>query len=140
MLTDFALNKKEKSRGVYGKRTTVYDNYTFDRPQPKTFYQKRGDSFNEEVLRKDDVFWERSRLEPLNEDERGIYAMLDTLKTVPRFKTYYYLASVLGSGYIEIDKWDIDIGDIYSFFGYNDAEGIRFRGGARTFFGQNDPW
>ena len=29
-LSDFALNKKEKSRGVYGKRTTLYDNYKFD--------------------------------------------------------------------------------------------------------------
>src|SRR5690606_1081795 len=25
-------------------------------------------------------------------------------------------------------------------FGYNDAEGIRLRGGARTYFGQNDTW
>ena len=46
----------------------------------------------------------------------------------------------MGSGYIEIDKWNIDIGDIYSTFGINDAEGIRVRGGARTYFGQNDPW
>lgn len=140
MLTDFALTKKEESRGVYGKRTTVYDNYRFDQPRPRSFYQQKADPFNEAVLTKDDAFWESNRLEPLNKDELGIYAMLDTLKTVPRFKTYYYLASVLGSGYIEIDKWDIDLGDIYSFFGYNNAEGIRFRGGARTFFGQNDPW
>ena len=140
MLTDFAINKKEKSRGVYGKRTTVYDNYIFDQPQPKSFYQQETEPYNVEALKKDDVFWESNRLEPLNEDELGIYTMLDTLKTVPRFKTYYNLASILGSGYIEIDKWNLDLGDIYSFFGYNDAEGIRFRGGARTYFGQNDPW
>ncbi|MEL6485314.1 MAG: DUF5686 family protein, partial [Bacteroidota bacterium] len=48
--------------------------------------------------------------------------------------------SILGSGYVEIDKWNIDIGDIYSTFGFNDAEGIRLRGGARTYFGQNDTW
>ncbi len=29
-MSDFAFNKKEKSRGVYGKRTTLYDNYEFD--------------------------------------------------------------------------------------------------------------
>ena len=140
LLTDFALNKKEKSRGIYGKRTTVYDNYLFDRPRPKSFYEQRTDLYDPKMLLKDDVFWENNRLEPLNDDELGIYTMLDTLKTVPRFKSYYYLASVLGSGYIEIDKWNLDIGDIYSFFGYNDAEGVRIRGGARTFFGQNDPW
>lgn len=140
LLTDFALNKKEKSRGIYGKRTTVYDNYIFDRPRPRSFYQKQTDAYDPKVLAKDDAFWQKNRLEPLNEDELGIYTMLDTLKTVPRFKSYYYLASVLGSGYIEIDKWNLDIGDIYSFFGYNDAEGVRLRGGVRTFFGQNDPW
>ncbi|MBT8291862.1 MAG: carboxypeptidase-like regulatory domain-containing protein, partial [Eudoraea sp.] len=65
---------------------------------------------------------------------------LDTLKTVPRFNTAYDIASILASGYIEIDRWNIDLGSIYSGFGYNEAEGIRLRGGARTYFGQNDPW
>ena len=129
LLTDFALNKKDKSRGVYGKRTTVYDNYVFDLPQPKDFYQQKQDPFNPVVMERSDAFWENNRLEDLNRDEEGIYAMIDTLKTVPKFNTFYYLASVLGSGYIEIDKWNIDLGDIYSAWGYNDAEGVRFRGG-----------
>jgi hypothetical protein len=32
------------------------------------------------------------------------------------------------------------VGTIYDFFGFNDAEGPRVRIGARTYFGQNDPW
>src|SRR5690606_33398412 len=59
---------------------------------------------------------------------------------VPKFRTYYDIVSILGSGYVEIDKWNIDLGDLYSTFGYNDAEGIRLRAGARTYFGQNDTW
>ena len=140
MLSDFSFSKKEKSKGVYGKRTTVYDNYTFNIPRPETFYKKVADPFNPIVFERDSVFWENNRLEALNKDESGIYKLLDTLKTVPKFKTYYNIVSILGSGYIEIDKWNIDLGDIYSVFGYNDAEGIRLRGGARTYFGQNDPW
>jgi len=140
MLSDFSFSKKEKSPGVYGKRTTVYDNYIFDIPKPKEFYKNVADPFDPIIFQRDSIFWGNNRLESLNKDERGIYKLLDTLKTVPRFKTYYNLVSILGSGYIEIDKWNIDIGDIYSVFGYNDAEGIRLRGGARTYFGQNDPW
>ena len=79
-------------------------------------------------------------MESLSDDESGIFKLLDTLKTVPKFRTYYDIVSVLGSGYIEIDKWNIDLGDIYSSVGFNDAEGIRLRGGARTYFGQNDMW
>ncbi|MEY8019512.1 DUF5686 family protein [Muriicola sp. SD30] len=140
MLSDFALNKKESSKGVYGKRTTVYDNYKFDQAKPEEFYRTASDPFDPQVFQRDSVFWSNNRLESLNKDESGIYALLDTLKTVPKFKTYYNLVSILSSGYVEIDKWNMDIGSIYSTFGYNDAEGIRLRGGMRTYFGQNDPW
>ncbi|TDQ30624.1 DUF5686 and carboxypeptidase-like regulatory domain-containing protein [Zeaxanthinibacter enoshimensis] len=140
MLSDFSLSKKEKSRGVYGKRTTVYDNYVFEEPRPKEFYSRKTDPYNPLIFERDSVFWANNRLESLNKDEKGIYELLDTLKTVPRFRTYYDIVSILGSGYVEIDKWNVDIGDLYSTFGYNDAEGIRVRAGARTYFGQNDPW
>ncbi len=140
MLSDFSFSKKEKSKGVYGKRTTVYDNYTFDQPKTDAFYKTASDPFDPLVFERDSIFWDNNRLEGLNKDESGIYKLLDTLKTVPKFKSYYNIVSILGSGYVEIDKWNLDIGDIYSTFGYNDAEGIRIRGGARTYFGQNDPW
>lgn len=140
MLTDFAFSKKEKSRGVYGKRTTVFDNYQFDLDRPEEFYKAESDPYDPRVFDRDSVFWRNARLEKLNEDESGIFKLLDTLKTVPKFRTYYDIVSILGSGYIEIDKWNLDIGDIYSTFGFNDAEGTRLRAGARTYFGQNDTW
>ncbi|MGB5371222.1 MAG: DUF5686 family protein [Flavobacteriaceae bacterium] len=140
MLSDFSLRKKENSRGVYGKRTTVYNNYIFDVPKPKEFYRAEGNPFDPTVVNRDSTFWQQNRLEALNKDEKGIYQLLDTLKTVPKFKTYYNLVSILGSGYVEIDKWNLDIGSVYDVFGYNDAEGPRVRAGARTYFGQNDLW
>ncbi|WP_318309645.1 DUF5686 family protein [Flagellimonas crocea] len=140
MLSDFSFSKKEESRGVYGKRTTVFDNYNFNNPRSEDFYKAVSDPYDPRVFSQDSIFWENARLERLNEDESGIFKLLDTLKTVPKFRTYYDIVSILGSGYVEIDKWNVDIGDIYSTFGYNDAEGIRLRGGARTYFGQNDLW
>ncbi len=140
MLSDFSLNKKEQSRGIYGKRTTVYGNYVFDTPMPESYYKAESDPFDPIILNRDSIFWKNNRLESLNKDEQGVYALLDTLKTVPKFRTYYDMASILSSGYVEIDKWNLDIGSIYDLFGYNDAEGVRVRAGARTYFGQNDPW
>ena len=140
MLSDFSINKKEESRGVYGKRTTVYDNYRFNEARSRTFYKTEPNVFDPLVYERGEEFWEQNRLEDLNKDDAGVYQLLDTLKTVPRFNTYYNIVSILGSGYVEIDKWNLDLGDIYSTFGYNPAEGIRIRGGARTFFGQNDTW
>jgi len=140
MLSDFSFQKKEESRGLYGKRTTVYDNYEFNKPMPKEFYRKSRNVINPDALVTDDAFWQKNRLEDLNKDESGIYTLLDTLKTVPKFKSYYNVVSILGSGYVEIDKWNLDTGNLYDVVGFNEAEGPRVRLGARTFFGQNDPW
>ena len=37
MLSDFSLNKKDKSKGVYGRRTTMYSNYKFDEEKSAGF-------------------------------------------------------------------------------------------------------
>ena len=140
MLSDFSLTKQEDSKGIYGKRTTVYDNYKFDILKPREYYRQVSNPYDPLVFQRDSVFWNNNRLESLSQDEQGIYKLLDTLKTVPRFKTYYNLVSILESGYIEIDKWNIDIGDLYYTVGFNEAEGFRLRGGARTYFSQNDLW
>lgn len=140
MLSDFSFNKKESSKGIYGKRTTIFNNFQFDLPKPRDFYKAERNVYDPMVINRSDAFWETNRLEPLSKDEKGVYILLDTLKTVPKFKTYYNIVSILNSGYVEVDKWNIDFGDVYSVFGYNEAEGIRLRGGARTYFGQNDPW
>ncbi|WP_417350728.1 DUF5686 family protein [Flavobacterium alkalisoli] len=138
MMSDFALNKKEKSKGVYGKRTTLFQNYEFNIEKPAEFYHKDVNFFDESVNNKSDEYWDRNRFESLSKDEKGIYKMLDTLKTVPKFKRMYNLVATLGSGYYQIGHFDY--GPIFSSFGYNDVEGIRLRTGGRTYFGQNDPW
>lgn len=137
-LSDFSLRKKEKAQGIYGKRTTLYDKYQFDIPKDKSFYSEQVDPYNEEVYNRDDAFWEERRMEKLSKDEKGVYEMLDTLKTVPRFKTLYNIGATLASGYYQIGN--IDVGPVFSIFGFNEAEGLRIRLGGRTYFGQNDPW
>ncbi|TCK67484.1 carboxypeptidase-like protein [Winogradskyella wandonensis] len=139
-LSDFALNKKEKSRGVYGKRTTLFDNYKFDIKKEPDFYDKEVYNYDEDVYNREEEFWEKNRLEALNKDEKGVYKMLDTLKTVKKFKRLYNLGSILASGYIEFPSINMDYGPIFSTFGFNDVEGVRLRAGGRTYFGPNDLW
>jgi hypothetical protein len=139
-LSDFALNKKEKSRGVYGKRTTLYDNYVFNQPKDKEYYDKVVYNYDEDVYNREDDFWQNNRLEALNKDEKGVYKMLDTLKTVKKFKRLYNLGSILASGYVEFPSINFDYGPIFSTFGFNEVEGLRLRTGGRTYFGPNDVW
>lgn len=137
-LSDFSLRKKEGARGMYGKRTTLYDDYEFDIPKEKSFYKTQIDPYQYEVYNRPDSYWDERRLESLSKDEEGVYKMLDTLKTVPRFKALYNVAATLASGYYEFDNFDF--GPIFSTFGFNEAEGLRIRAGGRTYFSQNDPW
>ena len=140
MMSDFSFSKKEESKGVYGKRTTLAKNHKFDIKKDEKFYKEEVNFYDNTVFNRPDDYWEANRFEALNKNEAGIYKMLDTLKEVPRFKRIYNLASILGSGYIEIPKWKMDFGPIFSTFGYNDVEGQRLRFGGRTYFGSNDTW
>ncbi len=139
-MSDFALNKKEKSKGIYGKRTTLYDNYVFDVKKDPKFYKEKVYSFDEDLYNQSDAFWEENRMESLNKDEKGVYTMLDSLKQNKKFKSLYNLGSILASGYVEFDALNLDYGPIFSTFGFNAVEGLRLRGGGRTYFGQNDLW
>lgn len=140
MMSDFSFSKKEESKGVYGKRTTLFRNHQFNLPKGDKFFKEEVNFYDNSVYNKSDEFWAENRFENLNKNEAGIYKMLDTLKEVPRFKRIYSLATILGSGYIEIPKWKMDFGPIFSSFGYNDVEGQRIRFGGRTYFGSNDTW
>ena len=138
MLSDFSFRKKESARGMYGKRTTLFDKYEFDIPKEEKFYKENIDPYEYETYNRPDDFWEDRRMEALTKDEKGVYKMLDTLKTVPRFKNLYTIGALFASGYYEFNGFDA--GPIYSVFGFNDVEGLRLRLGGRTFFGQNDMW
>jgi len=140
MMSDFAFNKKEKSKGIYGKRTTLYNDYQFDIEKDKKFYDEKVYYYDKDVYERDDAFWDANRLEKLNKDELGVYKMLDTLKTVKKFQRLYNLGSILTSGYIEFNTLPLDYGPIFSTFGFNEVEGLRLRAGGRTYFGRNDLW
>ena len=137
-MADFALNKKKSSRGIYAKRTMLYDEYEFNNERPSSFYNKPVYNPQSAAYNRSEEFWSQNRMEELNEDEEGIYVMLDSLTKTKAFNRLYDMATILQSGYVEFDGWDY--GPIYSTFGFNEVEGVRTRFGGRTYFGQNDPW
>ena len=138
MMSDFALSKEEKSKGVYGKRTSLFRNHQFNIEKPSKFYQEEVNFIDNAVYKRPDEFWEEHRFEKLNKDELGVYKMLDTLKTVKEFKQMYSLVSIIGTGYVRFDGYDY--GPVLSSVGYNQVEGFRLRVGARTYFGSSDTW
>ena len=78
-MTDFSLNQKDKSKGVYGKRTTLYDNHVFNVKRSDDVYKEQIQD-NEAMYNQPDEFWVKNRQEKLSKNEIGIYQMLDTLQ------------------------------------------------------------
>ena len=138
MMSDFALSKKETSKGVYGKRTTLYRNHEFNKPKPSAFYKEEVNFIDNEVYKKSDEYWQENRFENLSKDELGVYKMLDTLQTVKKFNQLYDIVTMLDSGYYH--EGIFDYGPLFTIIGNNEVEGLRLRGGLRTYFGPNDPW
>jgi len=137
-MADFSFENKEDARGIYGKRTLLYDNFQFNQKHPDDYYDQKVTEFQKSVYNRDDEFWNSNRLEPLSENQRGVYEMIDTLQSVKSFQRIINLTKTLASGYVEYNGWDY--GPLFSTFGYNDVEGFRLRGGGRTYFGFDDPW
>jgi hypothetical protein len=137
MMSDFSLRKKDEFKGVYGRRTTMYDNFKFDEKKEDAFYLKRLNNYNKEVFNRSNDYWSERRMERLNDNEESVYKMLDTLQTVKRFRQLYDVTATLASGYWLITK-GFDLGPIYSIVGSNDIEGTRFRIGGRSYFTHDD--
>ncbi|MFZ6053410.1 DUF5686 and carboxypeptidase-like regulatory domain-containing protein [Halocola ammonii] len=129
LLVDF--NLAEKTMGFYGRKTTTYRDFTINEPRDPEFYKGLTDVVvADDANEKDEEFWEEKRHEKLSESEKEVYAMVDTMKTVPQFKTIADLITLFVTGYKEVGLFEI--GPYYTLYSFNPIEGNRFRFGGRT--------
>ena len=132
MVADFNIMKKSRqTMGFFGTKTTTYEDFDFKETSDKKIYAL---PTNIVVLpnsnRKSEEFWKDARHEELNKDERTIFHMIDTLKTLPVFNTYVDVLQMITSGYWV--KGNFEMGPYMSMLSFNYLEGTRFRFGGRT--------
>jgi hypothetical protein len=125
------LDNTRKTIGFYGHRTTIYKNFQFDVPENKRFFNISTDVFiAPDATTKSRESWDTIRPERLSPKEQGIYTMVDSVKSVPIFKTYTDIIYGIFTGYLCWGK--VEIGPYSKLFSYNETEGARFRFGMRT--------
>ncbi|MFB6257891.1 MAG: DUF5686 family protein [Flavobacteriales bacterium] len=129
LLIDF--NVSDKAWGFYGRKTTSYEDFKINKPEKPEFYRGM-----EDVIVKDsandrsDSYWKENRHMPLSEDEKRIYSMVDTMKTLPQFKSWVDVISLIVEGYYD---WNgLDFGPYFNTYSWNPVEGHRFRLGIKT--------
>ncbi|KUJ52117.1 hypothetical protein AR685_09795 [Chryseobacterium sp. JAH] len=133
------FSKKKTAKGLVAKRTVDYSEYDFNKPLADSIFTRKEEEYDAKFVDKDDAYWVKARPDSLSKTEQGVYEMLDKLQQTPKFNRIVKLYETLASQHYNITK-GIDIGPIFSIYGKNDVEGDRIRLGARTYFGQNDPW
>ena len=132
-------NDKDKAKSIIARRTANYSDYQFDKGISDDFLSKIVIP-EDEMVAKDESYWQTNRTEPLTESDQNIYKMYDELAENPKYKKVVKIIEIGNSGYIPIGKSGIDFGNLFQGFGYNDIEGVRLRGGFRTYRGKNDMW
>lgn len=132
IVVDFnVIENTKRTVGLFGHRTTMYKDIVLNQPREPEFYKQVVDVVVSDSAREmSDDFWELARHETLTEKEQGIYDMIDSIKSVPIFRSYVDFFYMLINGYL---KWgNVEIGPYYKLVSFNDIEGFRMRFGGRT--------
>lgn len=133
LYADFSATMRDSSKMIsfLGHRQIDYMNPRFDRPMPDSVSRMLVNVASmPDVLGKDDSYWDKVRPYALTEKESNIYKMVDSIKSVPLYKSIYTVVNTFINGYYERDR--IGFGPYFKLFSFNDLEGARFQFGART--------
>ncbi len=130
-LKDEGEVSKNPIQGFYGRRTAMYKDFTINKPREAAFYE----GVSEVVVDIDPLslgadYWDQHRHVQLSQRENDIYHMVDTMKTIPKFKTYLDIISTVVTGYYKMGQ--VEIGPYFNVYSFNPVEGSRFRLGLRT--------
>lgn len=129
LVIDFSMNQRQV--GVYGRKTTSYTDFVINQPKESKFYE-----FGDKIIVEDsaskmtEAFWDLNRHDSLSVREKKIYHMIDTIKTLPVYKTWVDIFTIFVSGYKVVNNFEI--GPYFNLVSYNRVEGERVRFGGRT--------
>lgn len=129
LLIDFNLS--DKAAGLYGRKTSSYKDFEINSAKAPAFYGGMDDVIVQDSAEdRSSSYWKKERHQALSEDEERIYSMVDTMKTLPQYKTWVDVLSLVFEGYY--DRWGLDFGPYFNLYSWNPIEGHRFRLGVKT--------
>lgn len=129
LIVDF--NIADKTMGFYGRKTTTYKDFAINEPRSDDFYKGISDIIvQEDATKHDEEFWTDARHIELTENEIAVYNMVDSMKTIPQFRTIADIITLFVSGHYVVGNFEI--GPYYTLYSFNPVEGNRFRLGGRT--------
>ena len=133
LYVDFSVTKNDSSKvmSFLGRRQIDYSNPEFTRPGHREL-KELGENVmvHKDAGYKDDAYWDAVRPYVLSDREKGIYKMVEEVKTVPLYNNIATLVTTFIKGYYNIGK--VGIGPYSQLISFNGREGLRPQFGMRT--------
>ena len=126
LVIDYALT--ENSIGMYGSRTLYFTNFNFEKPANDSVYSGIEKVIEEEgAAERTEAYWDQNRIVELEQNDKELYQMVDTLLNDKYYKRYLYVGKLIAQGYAPIGPFNF--GPLLTFFSFNDVEGLNLRFG-----------
>ena len=119
----------KKTSGLLAKFYTVNKNLKINNTYSPDFF-KENIVLADDATKKDDQFWAINRPDSLTKEEKSVYHLIDTVKSIPQIKSYIEIADFLVNGYYRLGK--ISLGPFLQGYNNNNVEGNRLRIGFKT--------
>ena len=122
----------QKTPAIVTRKNEIFKNYKINSSYNDSVINtlKQDYTIDENEIKKDQAFWDSSRFIKLSKNEAAIYHMIDTLKSVPAYKSYLEIINLLLTGYVKAGP--VEFGPILNVVSINNLEGWRFGGGIQT--------
>lgn len=128
--------------GIYARRLTRFSDHSFDEPLQE-FRDIMADAEGETItlpeadkIAGDSVYWAQFREPEMESAEMHVSQLMARLRAVPLYKYGEKALRILSSGYVATSSRagasKFDFGPVYTFFSYNDLEGMRLKVGGMT--------
>jgi len=132
IVADFNLfENPNNTTGFFGRKTTTFKNHKINVSHDDSFYETKTNIIVlDDANNKSEEFWDSARHEPLTLKEQGVFNMVDSIKNVKAFRTFYDIINTIITYYYVWGKFEI--GPYFTFYSFNNVEGNRIRIGART--------
>lgn len=129
MVTEFVI-VNSSTGGIIGERLVSFKNYKINEPAPDSIYKSKEVTYQPTAINMADTFWLQNRHLQLSKNELKTYSNVDSLRNTKSFKTLATVVSLVFSGYVVFNKFEI--GNTNTFYSFNPVEGFRLRFGGRT--------
>ena len=136
VLGDFTVMENfSNMTGFFGRKRSVYRDYHVDSVITEEVFKGTEIVVETDSARiRDEAYWEAHRSDTLSDQEAGIVAMIDRLEADPKFILRKNIIQGIVTGYAPLGK--LELGNLYTFYSYNEVEHSRVKLGLRT----SDKW